>query len=73
MSRGNHSFKQHDMTRAVKAMRAAGVKNPTVYVYPAGGFRVFGADNVTDLLKSDASDDPETALQAWKAKREGQA
>jgi len=72
MSRGPHTFKQRDLTRAIKAVAAAGIKNPVAEIGRDGKLRVYGGDNVTHLPKSAPSDDPETALQEWKAKREGQ-
>jgi hypothetical protein len=73
MSRGPHPFKQRDGTRLLKAAHAAGIQNPVLEFSRDGKLRVFGGDNVTHLPKSAPSDDPETALQEWKAKREGAA
>jgi hypothetical protein len=73
MSRGPHTFKQRDLTRAIKAVAAAGIKNPVAEIDRDGKLRVFGGDNVTPLPTTAPSVDPETALQEWKAKREGAA
>lgn len=49
MSRGPHTFKQRDLTRAIKAVAAAGIKNPVAEIDRDGKLRVFGGDNVSLL------------------------
>lgn len=54
MSRGPHTFKQRDLTRAIKAVAAAGIKNPVAEIDRDGKLRVFGGDNVTHLPRAEA-------------------
>jgi hypothetical protein len=64
MSRGPHSFKQRDVTRAIKAVRAAGIADPSVKIDRAGNIYILPKAETSQTVKADTSwddDAPEAA------------
>ncbi|WP_249694378.1 hypothetical protein [Stappia sp. WLB 29] len=60
--RGKPSFRQSDLTRAAKGLKAAGVEVSRVEIEPSGRI----------VLHTDGDNEPEavSALDAWKRKRD---
>lgn len=62
MARGPATFKQADLTRAVKAARAAGLDVARTEIMPDGTIRLIHSAEVTST--------PATPFDEWKAKRD---
>ncbi|MBI1265421.1 MAG: hypothetical protein GC187_11885 [Alphaproteobacteria bacterium] len=62
MSRGACTFRQTDLTRAVKAARAAGLQVTATVIAPDGSIRL---EHVAD-----PRDNGESPFDKWKAKRD---
>jgi len=65
-TRAPSTFKQQDVTRALRACAAAGVKAQRVEIDPVTGKIVMVLD---DGAQGSASDAEPTALDAWRASR----
>lgn len=62
MSRGPVSFRQADVARAVKGVKAAGVSIGRIEIAPDGRIIV--------CAEAAPAPEPETALDAWRARRD---
>lgn len=58
MPRGKCTFKQSDLTRALKATKAAGVNVVKIEIEPDGKMVVVLSDNKEDLGTADTSGNP---------------
>jgi hypothetical protein len=67
MSRAPSTFKQQDVTRALRACAAAGVKAQRVEIDPATGKIVMVIGDGTEVAASEVVEP--TALDAWRASR----
>jgi len=65
MSRGPAKFKQADLTRAVKAARAAGLDVARTEIMPDGTIRLIHQAEVTSVVES--------PFDEWKAKRDARS
>jgi len=62
MARSPASFKQADLARAMKAVRAAGFEVARTDILPDGTIRL--------IHKAEVASDPATPFDQWKAKRD---
>jgi hypothetical protein len=68
MARGPCTFRQRDLTRAVKGVRAAGLQVAGVKINPQGEIEVVTGGEIAQ----DSAEGPANEVESWFRKQQGQ-